>query len=139
MIKVVILIFISIGLAGCKDSDLSEQHYANYSQVTSDHAIDRGWVPDWLPANATNIYELHNIDTNYSMLRFSFPAGTELKPPSACAQIDPSKAPQPRYSRSWWPRDVPPSSFVTHRHVFLLCGETYIAFSNNQGEGFAWQ
>lgn len=40
----------------------------------------------------------------------------------------------------WWPNDVPPSQFVTHRHVYHACKDgAYVAVSTGKGETFYWR
>jgi hypothetical protein len=34
-------------------------------------AFDKGWLPEWLPDDATDIHELHDLDTNAQAITFS--------------------------------------------------------------------
>ena len=88
--------------AGCT-TDVLDASYASRSEVEADGAIDRGWVPEWLPAEATQIREVHNIDTSESALAFRLPPGTEWRPPSPCQPVAGSKTGGPRFNREWIP------------------------------------
>jgi hypothetical protein len=138
IIKGSLSIFFILQLTACINPDVLEEQYDNYSEVLADGAIARGWIPEWLPEKATNIYELHNLDTNYSMLRFTYPIGAKLDTPN-CEHITAASVPNPRYSRSWWPRNLSNSSEVAMQHTFLHCGKYYIAFSSGKGEAYVWQ
>jgi hypothetical protein len=64
-----IAILIVLILLGCSN-DVLESSYVNYSAILEDEAIERGWIPKWLPVTAISIHELHDVDTNQSTLVF---------------------------------------------------------------------
>ena len=76
--------------AGCTD-DVLDASYASRSEVEADGAIARGWVPKWLPVEATHIREVDNIDSSESALAFRLPAGAGWRPPSPCQPATGSK------------------------------------------------
>lgn len=115
-----------------------EEHYPTLLMAQEQGAVQRGWVSDWLPTNAFNIREAHDLDTNQFMLRFAVPSSTVLSVPVECKPINPRSPPGPPFGRNWWPADVPASSFATHRHIFYGCNSFDVAFASNLGEGFVW-
>jgi len=52
-----------------------ESYYETYNDVLEDQAIERGWIPEFLPKSARNIVEEHNIETNFGFVEFSFSNG----------------------------------------------------------------
>src|SRR5262245_13685312 len=59
----------------------AEQQEASYADVAAAEragAIQRGWVPDWLPRSAHDLREVHNLDTNQSMLTFRYDPSDQL-------------------------------------------------------------
>ena len=88
--------------AGCTD-DVLDASYASRSEVEADGAIARGWVPKWLPVEATHIREVHNVDSSESALAFRLPAGAGWRPPSPCQPATGSKPRGPRFNREWIP------------------------------------
>lgn len=66
-------------------------------------AIEAGWIPDWIPGGATDIHEVHDLDTNESMLAFKLPADAPWPLPSHCRPVAHDEIGPPRFSRSWWP------------------------------------
>jgi hypothetical protein len=47
--------------AGC--SDQMGETYATYADAQPAGAIERGWVPAFVPSSARNIADSHNLDT----------------------------------------------------------------------------
>jgi hypothetical protein len=50
-----------------------EARYATYAEAEDDSAVDRGWIPPFVPRSAVRIREFHNLDTNRQWLRFEAP------------------------------------------------------------------
>jgi len=131
-----LLVATAFALAACAET--FEASYATLAEAQAAGAVARGWVPDWLPPGATGIREVHNLDTNHFMVRFSVPKGTAFQPPKPCEPVALNVPPKPPFNRAWWPSDVPASGLTTHRHAFFGCDRTFVAYSAAQGEGFVW-
>lgn len=133
-----LVISILLSLAGC--GEYEETAYANLAAAKADGAVDRGWIPDWIPQTAVQIQEAHDLDSNHSALALRFSPKESWNPPPTCKQISRADLPKPPTRPSWWPTDVPPSPFVTHRHVYYACEEkSFVAVSQSQGEFFHWR
>lgn len=112
--------------------EVTESTYPTMADAVARGGVASGWVPSWLPLNATNLRETHDIDTNNSALAFDVPGGEAWHLPEGCRQIEYEVVVPPRPSPSWWPdqsalgsaytfytclSDVPPTSvFVGVRH-----------------------
>lgn len=120
-------------------SERQENSYASFSEAQAAGAVSKGWVPAWLPTTATAITEAHDLDTNRFMVRFSFPAQSQVSLPADCAHISPFAPPSAPFPRKWWSSDVPASHLSTYRHTFYQCGSVFVAIASNLGEGFSWQ
>lgn len=60
-----------VGAVWCMDRlEMMSAEYEDYG--TARNAIERGWLPTWLPRSATNIREAHDIDTNETFAVFEF-------------------------------------------------------------------
>jgi hypothetical protein len=117
-----------------------EVFYGDAAAARQDGAVARGWIPDWLPKGAHDIHELHDIDTNRSLLAFSFDptSGPVLTP--TCVEIQREELKPVPFTASWWPNDVPPSPFVTHRHAYYKCQDgAYLAVSDKDGQLYHWR
>ena len=106
-----------IGISGCDLLERPEMSYVNMTEAIEHGAIDRGWVPEWIPAQATNIREIHDIDTNESMMAFDLPNTVDWRLPNGCKLISYSELRQPRFSRNWWPSN----SELKRSYIFHQC------------------
>jgi len=66
--------FIARKAIGSLDPEIQFSHYANLAAARQSGIIDRGWVPEFLPTDSTNISETHDLDTNTGTGSFKFPA-----------------------------------------------------------------
>jgi hypothetical protein len=101
------VLLLILGLGACRTDEQMESHYSNMQEAAADGAIERGWIPAWLPGSATDIREVHDVDTNEVWIRFQYEPG-QFSPPSTCSpaaieQIRVSRGPSLWRGR-WWPR-----------------------------------
>jgi hypothetical protein len=118
-----------------------EASYADFAEAEKAGAMRRGWVPAWIPRSARTIRETHDLDTKQTMLSFRYAPGEMLAVPDSCIPVGSTELRGTPFSPSWWPRDVPPPRFVTHRHAYFACeaGRAFLAVSPNDGEGYYWR
>jgi hypothetical protein len=60
-----------LSVAGC--SEQIDATYSTYADAQRAGAIERGWVPAFVPPSARDIIASHNLDTNRQTLRFAIP------------------------------------------------------------------
>lgn len=122
-------------------TEQQEASYADLATAERAGAVRRGWIPDWVPKSAHDLREVHNLDTNRSMLAFRYDPSDRPAVPNTCSQVRASEVPPVPFAASWWPRDVPPTKFVTHRHAFFSCeiGRAFLAVSADEGEVYYWR
>ena len=58
-----------LSLVAC--SDVREERYARWADAERAGAIERGWVPAFVPVSAHDIRDLHDLDTNAQTLEFA--------------------------------------------------------------------
>ena len=126
-------------VAGCGETP--QVYYPTYEAAVSAGAISRGWIPALVPKSAVEIHEIHNLDTNKSMLALRFNGAEKIELGSSCERINPFKSKEPPFKVSWWPRDVPASKLSTYRHSLYSCegGEAFLTLSEKLGEAFYWR
>jgi len=88
--------------AACTD-DVLDASYPDQSAAVAAGAIERGWIPSWIPPEATQLREVHNVDTNQSALLFSLPPQSTWAPPRECAPAVAGQFSEPAFSRDWIP------------------------------------
>jgi hypothetical protein len=59
---------------GSLDRETQLSHYANLPAARQSGIIERGWVPELLPAGSKDIKEIHDLDTNTGTGTFRFPS-----------------------------------------------------------------
>jgi len=62
------MIAFSLLLASCAKRDFS--FYATHADAVTDGAVGRGWVPGFVPTDAVEIYESHDVDAGQIALVF---------------------------------------------------------------------
>ena len=63
----VALALLALAAAGCEGD---RNRYATLADARKAGAVERGWVPAWVPGGATVIEEAHDLDGNRRRLRF---------------------------------------------------------------------
>ena len=108
--------------SGC--GEVTSAGYADRNEALARKAIGESkWLPDWLPEDAVDIKEAHDVDTNASWLVFSLGSGS-LTLPVDCKQISRPQMPEkrvmrrfPRFAQDAWSRAS------SHAGEFYLCSE----------------
>ena len=89
---------VSCALSGCGED--IEAHYPTYADLQKANAGARSWMPQWLPASATDIRDWHDLDTNATLIAFAVPEAT----PQLLRGCRPAKmARNPGTPSAWWP------------------------------------
>ncbi len=100
-----VLFVLCLSLAACH-GDRRESFYPSLVEAKKDGAIDRGWIPDFLPESSRDIHELHDMSPSTTWCAFEFlPSESQslrknlksidVLPPSVSRVANPGK--------SWWP------------------------------------
>ena len=92
-------------LLACQ-SDRRESLYGSITDADRAGAIDRGWIPDYLPQTSRNIHEVHNLSPSREWCAFEFsPADSEKlrKNLKSITVLTPSVRHVPSPDVSWWP------------------------------------
>lgn len=107
---------VAVFVTGCIGETL-DSSYVDISDAGRRGAISAGWIPPWLPAIASNIREVHNIDTNESALTFTKPSGSAWRPPAECRPVHGGAFTETRFDRTW----VPARAELSGKFDFFLC------------------
>jgi hypothetical protein len=66
------LFIISLPAIGCRNVDVVTASYATLDEARREGAVERGWIPEGLPAGTHEIREAHDLDSNRRWGLFSF-------------------------------------------------------------------
>ena len=69
-----VALFLPILIVLSMPGDVRRASYATLEDAVAAGAVDRGWVPDFLPPSTHEIAEVHNLDLNTGAGRFRFGA-----------------------------------------------------------------
>jgi hypothetical protein len=61
-----------LSVAGCGEQ--TDKIYSTYADARRAGAVERGWMPAFVPSSARDITDSHDMDTNQQTLRFTLPA-----------------------------------------------------------------
>ena len=100
------LVVLTTLTCSCTD-DVLDASYASQAEAVAAGATERGWIPSWIPPQASDIHEVHNVDTNASALAFRLPAKLAWRPPAAsCRAADAGEFYEPGFNRDWIPETL---------------------------------
>jgi hypothetical protein len=121
-----IAIGLAISAAGCVGplSEDVESHYANVAGARRAGAFDRGWLPDFIPDDASDISELHDVATSLTWACFANPHGpaelrSRLEKHGATRVSGPvDSGPRTLFRRkAWWPASMADPAVEAYRVV----------------------
>jgi hypothetical protein len=100
-----LLVFIVL-VVGCERLDVIENNYADMADAISSGAVAAGRIPDFLPPQARDIKEVHNVDTHEVWVRFLIGHDGEEEIKEVCVLLDYQDVSFPRKVVRWWPSDL---------------------------------
>ena len=62
---------LTLSLWGCNEQ--VDESYSTYSDAQRAGAVERGWIPSFVPSSARDLKDTHNLDTSRQTLRFTIP------------------------------------------------------------------
>lgn len=65
--------------------------------------VNKGWIPGWVPHEATDLREVHDLDSNTSALAFTKPPAIPLQLPADCQATTFNDSDPVAFNRYWWP------------------------------------
>ena len=88
---------LALAVAGCA-RDRYESSYGDFVQARQRDAVERGWIPDFLPESTEDLREVHDPRSRQHVVRGTLTAG-EL--PDACEEVE--VVGTPPLDASWLP------------------------------------
>jgi hypothetical protein len=62
-------------LSWCQLIENPKSYFPTYEEAENSGAMDRGWIPTYIPKSSKEIYEQHNLDTNTVHISFNYSQG----------------------------------------------------------------
>ncbi len=105
LLVTVLCVGLACVLVACH-SDRRESSYTSLADAKKDGAIDRGWIPDFLPESSRAIHEVHDMSPSTTWCAFEFlPSDSQglRKSLKSVGELAPSVRHVPNPGESWWP------------------------------------
>lgn len=68
MVRAALTLLMLMSIAGCNERH--DVHYADWAEAQANGAVERGWMPAFVPRSATDLRERHDLDSNAQTLSF---------------------------------------------------------------------
>jgi len=94
-----------------------DSSYAKAQDAIDAGMVRKGWIPAWIPAEATDLREVHNLDSNVSELSFAMPRASRIRLSPDCKSIPYSETEPAWIGRAWWPDE----DALQRSYVFFEC------------------
>ena len=105
LLVAVLCVGLACVLVACH-SDRRESSYLSLADAKKDGAIDRGWIPDFLPESSRAIHEVHDMSPSTTWCAFEFLPSDSQGLRKSLKSVDvptPSVRRVPNPGMSWWP------------------------------------
>ncbi|ARZ74875.1 hypothetical protein CCR98_12045 [Stenotrophomonas sp. WZN-1] len=102
--------------------------------------VNKGWIPDWVPHEATDLREVHDLDSNTSALAFTKPPAIPLQLPADCQATTFTNSDPVAFDRSWWPgEETLNGSYRVSRCAPESGKSVFVAVSRNEDRVLFWR
>lgn len=102
--------------------------------------VNKGWIPDWVPHEATDLREVHDLDSNTSALAFTKPPAIPLQLPADCQATTFNDSDPVAFNRHWLPGDATLSASY---RVFRCAPESgkslFVAINRTEDRVLFWR
>lgn len=102
--------------------------------------VNKGWIPAWVPHEAANLREVHDLDSNTSALAFTKPPALPLQLPADCQATTFNNSDPVAFNRYWWPGDA---TLNASYHVFRCAPESgksvFVAMNRTEDRVLFWR
>ena len=69
--KIFAIALLAFFISAC--GEVSDERYSDFGAAKADGAVQRGWIPTFVPQSAYDIHDVHDLDTNAQSLGFKVP------------------------------------------------------------------
>jgi hypothetical protein len=117
-------------LTGCAelsgDGDITSSKYASFQEASKTGVFESGWLPRALPRSATNIVEVHNVDSSEMWATFRYSDNDIHGLTKGCVAARKVQLPNAERTKrdvTWWPTALTDGSDDQQRKrwVILAC------------------
>ncbi|MFC3814937.1 hypothetical protein [Lysobacter sp. GCM10012299] len=130
---------VCVWLTACALETL-DTHFSTAKEAIDAGMVEKGWIPNWIPQDATDLREVHNLDSNVSELSFAMPSGSQVHLSSDCKPVPYVDTVPARIGRDWWPsEDALDGSYVFFRCQADHTEYRFVAISKSGANVLHWR
>lgn len=126
-ISLFVLLLLTPALEGCTgmsgEGDIRSSSYSTFQEASQNGAVTSGWLPEALPRSATNIVEVHNVDSNELWAKFRYSENDIEGLIKECALDQKARLPsakRTKRSAGWWPIELTDDSDAKSREPWVI-------------------
>lgn len=87
----------------CACGMVMDSSFDTLQEALDSDRVNKGWIPGWVPQAATDLREVHDLDSNTSALAFTKPPAIPLQLPADCQATTFNNSDPVAFNRYWWP------------------------------------
>lgn len=131
MRAVVVTAVLAVALTGCARERYATS-YDDFVSARQQDAVDRGWIPDMLPEEATDLREVHAPADDVAVVRATLPGGLI---PDDCTEAT-GDIGEPALRPDWVPDDVTSTGTPVRCKVWegTISGTTIVLWTDEASE-----
>lgn len=117
-----------------------DSSFDTLQQAIDADMVNKGWIPAWVPHEATDLHEVHDLDSNTSALAFTKPRVVLLKLPADCQATASGDSDPVAFDRYWWPGNAALKSSYRVFHCTPEFGESvFVAINRTEDHVLFWR
>ena len=87
-------------------SDVVDERHATWAEAKTAGALQRGWIPSFVPESAKDLHDVHDLDTNAQTLSFAAPGLALAAMGESLVLLSPEQQTEARSVITWPGSDV---------------------------------
>lgn len=127
-------------ISSCERFDTIERTYPDMATAISAGAIEKGWIPTFLPMSAKDIRLQANLDTNEVWLGFSVQTKDQSFLEKSCRKINKTAVKLPRNrAGDWWPMELRQGSDLFNTTLVLYSCQNNSSLAAKDQKFYFWR
>lgn len=114
-----------------------EREFVDFGAAKAAGELEKGWLPGFLPENASTIKVINNTDNKSALVSFSYADGLDM---SACKELPIQEATLPAERIVlWWPDELTGKGNAQAGYAFFKCDDGQTMVNAAKKEVYFWR
>ncbi|MGF6416673.1 hypothetical protein ABH900_000134 [Stenotrophomonas sp. AN71] len=133
-------IMVALCTALCACGLVMDSSFDTMQEAIDSDQVNKGWIPAWVAHEATDLREVHDLDSNTSALAFTKPPAVPLQLPADCQATTFNNSDPVAFNRYWWPGEATLSrSYSAFRCAPESGNSVFVAMNRTTGRVLFWR